>query len=240
MEKIKVLIVEDALLVAQDLKSTLETHGFEVTDTLTTGEEAIKKASSDVPDLILMDIQLAGELDGISTVEKIHSLNKIPVIYLSDHEDEITVQRAKKTFPAGYLSKPFRANEVLRTLELAFQNTYKNNENIKSKLTDRIFIRTENQTSEMIAYADILYLEADRAYSYVITLHKKYTLSNNMKNIFEQFESPDFIRVHRSFVINVNKITGIEGNMIKLGDDKQVQMSSNYKEDLMSRINLIK
>lgn len=240
MDKIRVLIVEDSLLVAEDLKEKIEGHGFIVTNIVMTGEEAIIKASENQPDLILMDINLAGKMDGISAAEKIIEKNPIPLIYLSDHEDQKTVERAKKTSPAAYLSKPFRGNELLRTLELAFQNARKAKENFKSRLNDRIFIRTDNQTSEMIAYKDILYLEADRAYSNVVTEQKKYTLSTNMKTTFEQFESPDFIRVHRSYVVNIHRITGIEGNIIKMGQEHQVQMSSNFKDGLLDKINVVK
>lgn len=241
MEKIKVLIVEDELLTAANLKIKLEDHGFNVINTVPSGEEALDIITAGTPDLLLMDIQLAGELDGISTAEKILELINVPIIYLSDHVDEMTVKRARSTHPANYLSKPFRANDLLRALELAFYNAKKDNPTqTKSKLTDRVFIRTDSQTSEMISYADILYLEADRAYSYVVTASKKYTLSKNMKKVFDQFESPDFLRVHRSYIVNINQITGLEGNIVKVGPDHEVQVSADFKRNLMNNINLIK
>ncbi|TRX59134.1 response regulator transcription factor [Fulvivirga sp. M361] len=241
MEKIKVLIVENELLIAQDLKARLEEHQFEVTAIHTSGEDALTEIDINMPDLILMDIHLDGDLDGIETTEQITRRYDIPVIYLSDHVDKHTVDRAKHTFPANYLSKPYKSSDLLRALELAFINAKRqNSRNRPSKLSDRIFIRTDNQAVEMIRYSDILYLEAERAYCCVVTDKAKHVLSSNMRKVFDQFESPDFIKVHRSFIININRITGIEGNLIKLGDKYTVQMSSKYKDALIGKIHTVK
>ncbi|GAA5037793.1 hypothetical protein GCM10011506_36060 [Marivirga lumbricoides] len=238
MEKIKVLIVEDQLLIAADLKAKLEDQNFEVIDIVSSGEQAIEVVSGAI-DLILMDIQLEGELDGIATAEKIIERYNIPIIYLSDHVDEETVKRAKKTYPANYLSKPFKISDLLRALELAFHNASQKKPLQKTKLADRIFIRTNNQTSIMVPYDDILYLEAERAYSNVVTRNTKHVLSTNMKKIYDQFESQDFIRISRSHIVNINHILGVEGNLILVGTEK-LQMSSSYKESVMGAINLVK
>ena len=107
-------------------------------------------------------------------------------------------------------------------------------------MSDRIFVRTDNQSAEMIPYSDILYLEAERAYCNVITEKAKHVLSNNMRKVFDQFESPDFIKVHRSYIININRVTGIEGNLIKLGEEHTVQMSSKYREEFMDKIQTVR
>lgn len=241
MEKISVLIVEDQLLIAQNLKAILTDHDFKVMETAVCGEDALKVVDNSLPDLILMDIHLAGEIDGIETAEKIRQKYNIPIIYLSDHTDNETVDRAKKTFPANYLSKPFRTADLLRALEIAFVNAARPAKTTSAtKLKDRIFIRIDNQKSKMIAYKDIIYLEADRAYSSVVTDEKEYKLSNNMRIISDQMNSSEFIRVSRKHVVNINHITGIDGNMISLGDNHKVQMSKNYRDAVMSCFNLIK
>ena len=121
-KKIKVLLVEDELLIAQDLKARLEDHEFEVMAICRSGEDALTEVRMKAPDLILMDIHLDGELDGIETATQIVERYDIPIIYLSDHTDQETVDRAKQTFPANYLSKPYKGNDLLRALELAFAN----------------------------------------------------------------------------------------------------------------------
>lgn len=241
MEKISVLIVEDQLLIAQNLKAILTDHDFDVLETVVSGEDALNIVDNALPDLILMDIHLAGELDGIATAERIRQKHDIPIIYLSDHTDSETVDRAKKTFPANYLSKPFRTADLLRALEIAFVNAAKPTKTPSTtKLKDRIFIRIDNQKSKMISYKDIIYLEADRSYSSVVTEEKEYKLSNNMRFISDQLSSSDFIRVSRKHIVNIDHITGIDGNMIKLGDRHEVQMSKNYRDAVMSCFNLIK
>ncbi|MDN5214969.1 response regulator [Fulvivirgaceae bacterium BMA12] len=240
MDRIKVLIVEDELLVAQDLKFTLEEHHFNVVDILDTGEAVLKRIGDDTPDLILMDIHLAGKLDGIETAKKILETVEIPIIYLSDHVDQTTFERAKSTFPANYLSKPFKPGDVLRSLELAFLNASTVKKPSISKLSDRVFIRTDNKKSEMIFYKDILYLEAARAYCNIVTKNKTYILSNNMRKVFEQFDNPDFIKIQRSYIVNINSITGIEGNIIKMGEGHSVQMSPRNREMILNKLNLVK
>lgn len=238
MEKIKVLIVEDQLMTAERLKATLEDHNFCVAEMVDTGERALEVVSRDI-DLILMDIQLAGELDGIATAKKINEQYKIPVIYLSDHTDDHTVDRAKETFPANYLSKPFKKGDLLRALELAFHNASQQKAFQQTKLSDRIFIRTGSQSSTMVPYADILYLEADRAYSAVVTRSGKHTLSSSMGKVFDQFESPDFVRISRHHVVNISHITGIDGNQVVVGG-KKLQMTDGYKKAVMDTLKVIK
>src|SRR4051812_48706826 len=107
MEKISVMIVEDLSLVAEDIASKLNKHDMDVTGIYNNAEEAIQSLEERIPDLILMDIQLAGALDGISAAQIINEKYSIPIIYLSDYEDQPTLERAKKTLPANYFGKPF-------------------------------------------------------------------------------------------------------------------------------------
>jgi 1,2-diacylglycerol 3-beta-glucosyltransferase len=106
-ERARILIVEDEIITAMDLAAELEGMGYLVVDTVGTGQEAIEKVELFRPDLVLMDIVLRGDMDGIQVAEQIHDLN-IPVVYLSAYSDDTTVERAKKTFPFGYLIKPYR------------------------------------------------------------------------------------------------------------------------------------
>src|SRR5688500_7278234 len=120
MVKIKVLIVEDKLLVAEGISTILTKNDMEVVQICDTGEEALLLAESNTPDLILMDIELAGALDGISTAQMIQQKRAIPVIYLTEFTDDRTVARAFKTLPKNYLAKPFREDDLIRAINLAF------------------------------------------------------------------------------------------------------------------------
>jgi PAS domain S-box-containing protein/putative nucleotidyltransferase with HDIG domain len=119
MPKVKVLVVEDESLVARDIQNMLRSLSYEVLGVVASGEMALQKASKSAPDLVLMDIVLKGDIDGISAAEKLWEEFSIPVIYLTAYADETTFQRAKLTKPFGYLLKPFEERELQTTIEMA-------------------------------------------------------------------------------------------------------------------------
>jgi CheY-like chemotaxis protein len=119
MEKTRVLIVEDEGLIARDIENMVLNAGYEVCGIASSGEEAIEKADKTQPDLILMDIVLQGEMDGVEAAEQIRERFNIPVIYLTAHTDEITLQRAKLTEPLGYSLKPVEQKELMTVIEMA-------------------------------------------------------------------------------------------------------------------------
>ncbi|MFA6363621.1 response regulator [Methanoregula sp.] len=118
MGKYSILIVEDDLIVAEDLKMTFTNLGYDISAIANTGELAIELARSRSPDLILMDIMLAGKIDGITTAEQISERLDIPVIYITAYVNETLLQRAKLTSPYGYIIKPFNDRELQATVEM--------------------------------------------------------------------------------------------------------------------------
>jgi len=119
MEKIKTLIVEDEIFVARDLQMHLEQMGYTVMSMVPSGEQAIQEIENEVPDLVLMDIVLQDGMDGIETAEKIRTRFNIPVIFLTAHEDKATFERAKKTEPFGYITKPFQREGLRKVIDIA-------------------------------------------------------------------------------------------------------------------------
>jgi PAS domain S-box-containing protein len=117
----KILIVEDEIIVAWDIKENLERSGHTVVNLALSGSEAIQLATTDRPDLVLMDIRLEGEMDGIMAGDEIYHRLKIPVVYLTAHADEFTLERATKTAPFGYIIKPFQSQSLQTTIKIALQ-----------------------------------------------------------------------------------------------------------------------
>ena len=107
-----ILIVEDEAIVALDLSLQLADLGYAVAGVAASGEQAIALVATQVPDLILMDVRLQGQLDGIETAQQIRAGHDIPVIFLTSHSDADTVQRAARTAPYGYLTKPYQLKEL--------------------------------------------------------------------------------------------------------------------------------
>src|SRR4030067_919950 len=128
MDKIRMLIVEDEGLIARDIEDMVRNAGYEVCAVVGTGEDAVEKAETTHPDLILMDIILRGEMDGVEAAEKIGEGFNIPVIYLTAHTEENTLQRAKLTEPLGYTLKPVEQKELMTVIEMAI---YKHQMEIK-------------------------------------------------------------------------------------------------------------
>ena len=116
----KILIVEDDDFVANDLQKRLGHLGYDIIEFASTGEEAVKKVIAISPDLVLMDVRLKGEKDGIETASVLRSQHGIAVVYLSDVVDTDTLKRASKTEPFGYILKPFDERELRTTIEMAF------------------------------------------------------------------------------------------------------------------------
>ncbi|MCU0546570.1 MAG: ATP-binding protein [Oscillatoriaceae cyanobacterium Prado104] len=119
MNPIKILVVEDEVIVAEDIAGRLKKLGYAVAGTVSSGEEAIQKAAETQPDLVLMDIVLKGEMDGVTASEKIRNNTDIPTVFLTAYADEKTLQRAKLTDPFGYIVKPFQQNDLRVAIEIA-------------------------------------------------------------------------------------------------------------------------
>jgi YesN/AraC family two-component response regulator len=118
----KILIVEDERLVAQHIAQLLKSDGYEICAIASDGATALKKIAEFYPDLVLLDIRIKGEIDGIEVAERIKSLYSIPIVYLTAFSDGETLERAQKTNPQGYVIKPFRREQLLSTVAIAIAN----------------------------------------------------------------------------------------------------------------------
>lgn len=137
----KILIVEDEGVVALDIQGKLEDMGYNVVDIASSGDEALQIVDDKYPDLVLMDIVLKGEMDGIETAEQILEHFKTPVIYITSYADNETLQRAKITEPSGYILKPVREQELQAVIQIALHKYEK----------DRELKRTKKQLEEKIS-----------------------------------------------------------------------------------------
>jgi PAS domain S-box-containing protein len=169
MSNVTILVVEDDAVEAMDIQKSLELLGYTVQESAYSGEEVLEKLLKFKPDLILMDIVLSGDIDGIETAEIIKKKYNIPIIYLTAHSEENTVERAKLTEPYAYLIKPFDSDELKRSIEMAvfkhkmdeklenrkdhFQNIFENAPvGIFNSTPDGKFCRVNKALSDMFGY----------------------------------------------------------------------------------------
>lgn len=119
--KLKVLIAEDDLVIAQDIRNTLEENGYSVVSMAATGKDAVKMTESEKPDLILMDINLRGKMNGIDAAEIIQKSNNVPIIFVTGLTDDESFLHAYLTKPAAYLTKPFKRVDLLKKIDKTFK-----------------------------------------------------------------------------------------------------------------------
>jgi PAS domain S-box-containing protein len=146
-----VFIVEDELIEAEDLRQTLEKQGYAVAAIARSGESALETLRNNHPDLVLMDIHLAGDMDGVDTADRIRTLYNIPVIFLTAHADENTLERAKITEPYGYVLKPFDERELHSAIEMGL---YKHRMEGQAKENERTIRVLANAVPDAVMLLD--------------------------------------------------------------------------------------
>lgn len=230
---IKVLIVEDNPITAQDIEEILSENGMEVVGIARTGNQAINKARDLQPDILLMDIKLDGDKDGIATVHDIYKTDYFPVIFLTANTDREHVEKAYSTSPAAFLSKPFDHKDLIHAIELAFVNHYKHvlESSDIPEMNKSVFLKNGDKY-EKIMLEEIQLVNADGSYCKVITQKQSYSISVNLQNLSKKIKNPLFFRVHRSHIVNLKWISGFDNQHIFI-DNHVVPYSKNYKEDLM-------
>jgi DNA-binding LytR/AlgR family response regulator len=250
MAKTNVLVVEDESIVSKDIQHSLKKLGYNVVGAASTGEKAFELAAKERPDIILMDIMLKGEINGIETAERVKNELNIPVIYLTAYADESTLAKAKVTEPFGYIIKPFKEVDLHTSIEMALYKFSKEREVIKERdlfyslienkeSNDFIFVKSKSKLVK-IKTEDIYYVEALKDYVVINTLEARYTVHSTMKDIVAKLTPDQFIRVHRSFIVRIDKIASIEYPNLHLENDKKtIPIGGSFKDDLLKQLNLI-
>lgn len=250
MVKVNVLVVEDEAIVSKDIQHSLKKLGYNVVGAASTGEKAIEMAGNLKPDIVLMDIMLKGKLTGIDAAEEIKMKYNLPVIYLTAYADEATLSKAKVTEPYGYIIKPFKEIDIHTSIEMAVYKHSKASEIKKERdflysivdskdTKDFIFVKSNSRLVKLKT-SDIYFVEALKDYVVINALNQRYTIHSTMKDIAKKLPQDDFIRVHRSFIVRLDKIAAIEQpNLILENDKKVIPIGGSYKDDLSKRINLV-
>ncbi len=250
MAKTNVLVIEDEAIVSKDIQHSLKKLGYNVVGSASTGEKAIELAIELKPDIVLMDIMLKGQMTGIEAAEEIKSRMNVPVIYLTAYADENTLSKAKVTEPYGYIIKPFKEIDIHTSIEMAIYKHQKEMEVRKER--DLLYSLVENKDSRDFIFvksnsrlvklktSDIYFVEALKDYVVINALNSRYTIHSTMKDIEKKLPGEDFIRVHRSFIVRLDKIAAIEQpNLILENDKKVIPIGGSYKDDLSNKINLV-
>ncbi len=231
------------MIIAANISLQLSNLGYEVTGIETKANEAIHHALETKPDLILMDINLKGESNGIDAAHAIRKYIDIPLIYLTANVDDATFQRAKETHPFAFIAKPFTNLNLERTIALVEEKIHEKTAPISSEDTfvdsqeDRIFIRNNNKLIKVML-EDILYVEADRNYCKITTTAQSYMVVSPMNKFCEKIDRKNFVRIHRSFVVNFLKLDSVAESFVDI-KGKLIPIGKQYKEDLHKMLNKV-
>lgn len=251
MAQTNVLVVEDESIVSKDIQNSLRKLGYNVVGAANTGEAAVRMAQEHMPDIILMDIMLKGEMNGIEAADAIRRETNVPVIFLTAYADESTLAKAKVTQPYGYIIKPFKEIDIHTSIEMALYKHKKETEVIKERdllyalveskdaSRDLLFVKSNSRLVKLKT-SDIYYVEALKDYVVIHTLNTRFTVHSTMKDIEAKLPEADFVRVHRSYIVRLDKITAIEQpNLILENDKKVIPIGGSYKDELARRLNLV-
>lgn len=243
---VRILIVEDEMIIAANISLELTALGYEVCGIIPRGEEALIHVREDKPDIVLMDINLKGKLDGIETIEKMKQEQDIPVIYLTANADDEHFNRAKSTRPEAFISKPFKKLDLQRAIELVvskLENTDSSDsetliqENTPFILSDRIFVRHHEKMVKIII-SDIYYIEAERNYCRIFSKDREYLLVMPLKELNNKLPQEHFLRIHRSFIINLAQIDEVANSHVVVSK-KAIPLSKSMRAELLKRIQTI-
>ena len=241
-----ILIVEDEMIIAANISLQLTHLGYEVTGIIPRAEEVLPHIRLHVPDILLLDINLKGDIDGIQLAHLIQKEFKIPIIYLTANADEAHFERAKETNPYAFISKPFKKLDLQRAIELTIIRIQNENETEKSNpidndipfvLSDCIFVRSHNKMVK-VCLNDILFIEAERNYCKIHCKDKEHLLVTTLKDLEEKLTSNNLLRIHRSFIVNLSHIDEIAMSHVVIAK-KAIPLSAELKKQLLQRIQKI-
>jgi DNA-binding LytR/AlgR family response regulator len=229
----KVLIVEDEVLVAEDLAADLADMGFDAIDIAISGEECFASFEKNKPDVILMDIRIKGELSGIEVAKKLKEKASTPIIYLSSNTDSATMKQAIESHPQSFISKPYNRKDLKAAIEIAFIHYNQKeleNANKDKPLQTSVFVKN-GEFYQRVELNEILYIEAAGSYSTVFTEKKTYTLSTNLLSFENKVENSNFIRIHRSYIVNISKIEGFAQHSVII-NQKELPISPSHRDEV--------
>lgn len=231
------------MIIGANISLQLSTLGYEVTGMESRGEEAIMHVRVNSPDIILMDINLKGKIDGITTARSIQQEYDVPIVYLTANTDDATFTKAKSTRPFAFVPKPLNAQQLRRTVALVVEHLKEKQmrrplqETRIEVLYDRIFVRRGGKMIKLLL-DHILYIEADRNYCNIVTQDDNHVLASTLKTMEDKLPNSHFVRVHRSFIINISKLDVVAEGHLEI-KRKVIPLSKSHKEFLLSRIQTI-
>ncbi len=239
----KILIVEDDTFTSANVVALLEDKGYKA-NAANSAAEALSLVAENRPELIIMDIDLNGDVDGIELAARINQDFSVPIIYLTDKQDERFVTKARNVHHAFYMNKPFTEAILISQIELALKEP---NYKVAQKTIEALFIKERANSSQKtkVPYSDIVYLKAERVYCDIYRYiansdgFQKIEACSSLGDILQLLPSDRFIRVHRSYAVNLDFIDRVDTKDVVMQDNVSIGLGEKYKTQFLERLNIV-
>lgn len=237
ISNIKILLVEDEAVIAERLYADLTDFGYDVIEPCLSPREAMEKIETDKPDLILLDINLKADVTGIQLGEWINEKYKLPFIFITANTDEATVSRAIRVKPSGFLSKPIQLKSLIGTIQVAIYNHQNSKLQTVIDATAKYYFVKCGNNYHRIEWADVLYIESDKKYALVYEQSGKapYVLRISLETLLQQLAAFHFVRIHKSYLVNLSQIQTFTANDVTIGNRK-LAIGEVYRGSFMRHI----
>ena len=236
-----VLVVEDDMVVRSTLETLLTDMGHKIAGFVDNGIDAMVLFNTKHPDIIIADINLNGPLDGIQLVNKLNEIRKVPVLFLTAHNEEAVFNKAKDVSPFAFIAKPIERKNLERTIALAIEHSGQlTHSNLEGKIGDNVIYTRVGHKLKKIPIREIESIEVDGKYCSIHMGQKALTCKITRKEILQVLPAKTFVQVSRNHAVNLDKIEDLDmlNMQIKMphGD---VAISRSFKEHFFSRIQVI-
>jgi two-component system, LytTR family, response regulator LytT len=226
-----VVLVEDETDLAVNLRELLGSLGFNVSAVFDNAIGALEFLKLNKVDLLLLDIMINGEMDGISLAFNIKEKFDIPIVFISAYSENEIIKRVIEVSPDGYLLKPFGRESLKTTLLLALSNYQKRtNKEIELKNNDVTIQIRDRGFVALIPASEITHAQADGLYTKIFTTKKAYMVREILKDVEARLPSSMFLRVHKSYLVNINFILSFNAKILQIQDLKIPIRRGYYKE----------
>jgi DNA-binding LytR/AlgR family response regulator len=246
MSDYKILVVEDELLVAADIEESLQLLGYDVIGCVATGNDAIASVEKNLPDIILMDIMLKGDMTGIEAAKAITQKHEVPIIYLTANADIATIDKAKLSLPYGYIIKPFTEKDLQTNIEIA---RFKFNNDLKARMESNQYNRFFNKVNqdeekhlfaesekglEKINLNDIYFIETEDNKVNIHLSDEEIQINKTLEATAKLLPEGQFIWVNKNQIVNVDKIFLVKFPEIIVADKMTVIEVDEDKQELVA------
>lgn len=248
MDKVNVLIIEDTPTESDALIKVLKVNNYNIVGVARTFKEALQQFYNNAIDIVVVDIFLNGNPDGIAFAETISVTPNTskPFVFLTSSTDRKIFERAKLTQPFSYLMKPFNELEILYALEMAVEKFYAQPDAFLGEeentiiSSDYLFIK-KGKSLKKVFIADIIYIEVEEKYCNVITENEKFVILISLTKILKLLDDTIFCRTHRNYIVNSEKIIEIipADNLIVLSGNYKATLSDTYK-NILKKVRTLK